>query len=128
MAMPMPAAMTANGPTQPPVPPSAAWARAGTRSTAIPARTDERRTSPSSSRCAAVCFRLVMRRMRLLVMVAVLGVLDAARDVQHGEHDEDEGLEERHQDLQGIDESDRECHHHQAAHARSEERRVGNEW
>src|SRR4030095_16738169 len=51
---------------------------------------------------------------RLLVMPRggvvrlVLGFLEGARDVDHGEHAEDEGLEERDQDLQRHEEADHE--------------------
>src|SRR5207245_8802151 len=103
IAIPRPAAMTATGPTHPP-PASAANANPGTPSTAIPARISERRTNAS-------CVRVV-----LLVVVSLVP-LDRPRDVHHRQQHEDERLEERHQDLQRIDEDDVERDDHHGADA-----------
>src|SRR6266542_1170495 len=83
--IPMPAAITANGPTQPPVPPSAANAIPGTDRTAhvISVRISEGRTTQPP---CELCDRLVMLRF-----------LDGAGDIEHGQHAEDEGLQERDQ-------------------------------
>src|SRR5262245_44484610 len=86
-AMAKPATRTAKGPTQLPCPAAAgAWASAcpGIVSTARPARISERRTTALLCSCGL----LVMRRMVLAAVV--LSLLDRARDVQHGEHHEDE--------------------------------------
>src|SRR5437016_1779895 len=106
IAIPRPAAMTANGPIHPPpvAAPSAANASPGTPSPAMPARISERRTNASSLSCG-------------LLVVLRLVPLDGPRDVQHRQHHEDERLEERHQDLQRIDEPDREGDHQHAAEA-----------
>src|SRR6266511_2836184 len=113
IAIPTPAAMTANGPIHPPpaVPASAASARPGNASTAIPAAISERRTTV----LLCVWGLLVMRR--LVFAPVVLGLLDGARDVEHREHHEDERLKERHQDLERIQEPDGEDDHDHAADA-----------
>src|SRR5262245_32496469 len=104
--MPIPAAMTANGPTQLPVPPSAAIAVVGTVRTARIPRISERRTTPSS-----------MRVIRLVVLGMVLALFDRTRDVEHRQHHEDERLQECHQDFQRVEEPDREYDRHQTADA-----------
>src|ERR1041384_4580845 len=110
--MPMPAAMTVKGPIQLPVgAPSAASANPGHARTTTATRMSERRTS----NLLCTCDLLVMRTMR--VMRAVLRFGDGSRNVQHREHDEDEPLKERDQDLQRIQESDREDHRHESADA-----------
>src|SRR5437588_7730529 len=108
IAMPRPAAMTVNGPTQPPVP-SAANAHPGTPRTAMPVRISERRTNASPVTCGVL---VVLGFMSLRLMS-----FDRSRDVQHGEHHEDERLQERHQNLERIDEAHDERRHHGAAHA-----------
>src|SRR5262247_707072 len=93
--------------------PSAANARPGRPRTSRAARVSERRTTASYVRVVV----LVMRRMVLAAVV--LGFLDGSRDVEHREHDEDERLEKRDQDLERVQEPDRERDHHgppEAAH------------
>src|SRR5439155_23316249 len=103
---PTPPGMPASGPLRPrPVAaPSAANASPGTPSPAMPARISERRTHAPSLSCG-------------LLVVLRLVPLDGPRDVQHRQHHEDERLEERHQDLQRIDEPDREGDHQHTAEA-----------
>src|SRR5215813_957130 len=108
IAMPMPAAMTANGAIQPPVLPSAASAAVGNARTANPPRISERRTTPSSIR--VLC--LVVPGMWFGM---VLGLLDRARDVEHRQHHEDERLQKRHQNLQRIEKAHREDDRDEAA-------------
>src|SRR6185369_992468 len=112
-AMAKPATRTAYGPTRlpPPAGASAASASPGTARTARPARMSERRTTA----LLCTCGLLVMRRMVLAPVM--LGLLDGSRDVEHREHHEDERLEERHQDLERVQEPDGEDNHHQAAEA-----------
>src|SRR3989442_2741141 len=98
--MPMPAAMTVNGPTQPPeAGASAATARPGNARTNRLPSISERRTTVLLCRCGV----LVMARIVVLRRVTFLRVLDGPRDVQHRQHHEDEGLKERHQHLQRIE-------------------------
>src|SRR5262249_26268372 len=99
--MPIPAAMTANAPIQPPVPPSAPTSAVGAARTARTPRISERRTTPSS-----------MRVIRLVVLGMVLALFDRTRDVEHRQHHEDERLQECHQDFQGVEEPDREDDRH----------------
>src|SRR5215510_940092 len=101
--MAKPANRTEQGPT---ILPSAAKARPGRPTTSRAARVSERRTTASSVRVMV----LVMRRMGLAAVV--LGFLDGPRNVEHREHDEDERLEKRDQDLQRVQEPDRERDHH----------------
>src|SRR5258705_11665960 len=96
--------MTANGPIQLPVAPSAASAAVGNARTAKPLRISERRTTPSS-----------MRVIRLVVLGMMLGLFDRSRDVEHRQHHEDERLQKRHQDFQGVEEPDEEDDGHHAA-------------
>src|SRR3990170_1083053 len=100
IAMPIPAAIAANGLSQfsPPVG-SAARATPGTASTVINAKTSERRTDcpPSVMGCPLV----------------MLGLLNGAGNVEHRKHDEDERLQECDEDLQRVQESDREHDHDQ---------------
>src|SRR2546427_9479938 len=105
--------MTAKGPSQPPpdAPASAASASPGNASTAIPAAISER----TPALLLYVVGLLVMRRMGFAAMV--LGFLDRPRDVEHRQHHENERLEKRHQDLQGIQEPDGEDDHHDATEA-----------
>src|SRR5512145_1288522 len=108
-AIEMPAARIPMGPTHPAGPSAAcaaAWAAAsvGTLSTARTPRTSERRTPV-----------LLCEIGLLVVLRMVLLVLERAGDVEHRQHDEDERLEERHQDLQRVEEADREGDHHQPA-------------
>src|SRR6266704_2402063 len=53
----------------------------------------------------------------VLGVLAVIGVLDRAGNVEHRQHHEDEGLKDRDQDLQWIEEADREDDHDEAADA-----------
>src|SRR5438876_584323 len=106
IAMPMPAAMTVNGPTQPPVaaPGACASATPGNARTNRLANLSERRTTVLLCTCAV----LVMAGIVVLgavTAVTVLGVLDGPRDVEHREHHEDEGLKERDQQLERIEEA-----------------------
>src|SRR6266851_6319218 len=101
--MAKPAARTAYGPTMlPPAGASAASATLGTR-TAIPARISERTTT-----LLCRCGGLVMLGM----LGVVFGPLGGAGDVEHRQHHEDEGLQERHEDLQRIQEPHREEDRH----------------
>src|SRR4030095_17120060 len=81
----------------------------------------ELRKPPDSvnvARTALLCTCGGLLVMRWLVLAAVvLGLLDGSRDVKHREHHEDERLEKRHEDLQGVQESDRERDHDDAAAA-----------
>src|SRR5437762_2852097 len=100
--MAKPATITEYGPTM--LPPaaaagaSAANATAGTR-TAAAARISER--TP-----ALLCTWCLVMRMCLAVVLVVLGPFHGAGDVEHRQHHEDEGLQERHEDLEGIQEPD----------------------
>src|SRR3972149_6355015 len=100
IAMPIPAAIAANGLSQfsPPVG-SGGRATPGTASTVINAKTSERRTDcpPSVMGCPLV----------------MLGFLNGAGNVEHREHDENERLQERDKDLQRVQEPDRERDHDQ---------------
>src|SRR6516165_4612385 len=109
-AIPMPAATTVNGPTHEP------W------DTASPAAWADRALPVSAARNVRI-----PRTMRTLppplvmgghlgpgARLAVLG-LEGPRDVEQGEHHEDECLEERHQDLEGVEEADREDDRHRRA-------------
>src|SRR5215470_7123256 len=96
IAMPMPAAMTVNGPTQPPVaaPGACASARPGNARTNRDPIINERRTTVLLCTCGV----LVMTGLAVLGVVAavtLVGVLNGPRNVQHREHHEDERLEER---------------------------------
>src|SRR5215813_5547274 len=123
IAMPIPAAMTVNGPTQPPEPgASAASARPGNARTNRDPSISERRTTASSVTCGV----LVMAGLVVLgamAAVRLLGVVDGARDVQHREHHEDEGLEERDQQLQRIEKSHRERNRDDVAEAADDDAR-----
>src|SRR5262249_22772909 len=95
IAMPMPAAMTVNGPTQPPAaaPGACASGRPGNARTNRDATINERRTTVLLCTCGV----LVMTGFEMLGTVApviLVGVLDGSRNVQHREHHEDEGLKE----------------------------------
>src|SRR3990172_3911867 len=100
IAMPIPAAIAANGLSQfsPPVG-SAARGTPGAASTGVNAETSERRTDcpPSVMGCPLV----------------MLGFLNGAGNVEHREHDENERLQEREKDLQRVQEPDREHDHDQ---------------
>src|SRR5258706_7351795 len=87
---------------------SAASTTLGTR-TAIAARISER--TPD---LLCTCGVLVMCRMWLGMVLIGFRPLDRARDVEHRQHHEDEGLQERHEDLQRIQEPQREDDHHDA--------------
>src|SRR6266699_908376 len=103
IAMPMPAAMTANGPIQLPVgAPSAANASPGSPKTASPAKISDRRTTVLLYTCGLLVMVLG------LVLGLMLRFLDCSRDVEHRQHHEDERLEKCHQDLQRIEKADRE--------------------
>src|SRR5438132_3963405 len=103
IAIPTPAAMTANGPIHsPPAPGSAASARPGNASTAMPVAINER----TLDLLLWIVGPSMMSRMGFAAMV--LGFLDRSRDVEHRQHHEDERLEKRHQDLQRIEKADRE--------------------
>src|SRR2546426_2734955 len=118
-AMPMPAASTVKGPSHDPV---AAASPAACADATLPpsARTNVRmprtiRTLPPP---------LVMDGRLGAVPGAVLGAVlgfERTRDVHHREHDKDEGLEERHQDLQGEQEPDREEDRRDRAERRDED-------
>src|SRR3989442_15306699 len=56
---------------------------------------------------------LVVPRVALGVL-AVIGVLDRAGNVEHRQHHEDEGLKDRDQDLQWVEEAHREDDHDEA--------------
>src|SRR5438552_6943853 len=101
--MPMPAAMTANGPIQLPVA-AGVWANArpGSPKTASPAKVSDRRTTVLLCTCGLLVVVLG------LVLGMMLRFLDRSRDVEHRQHHEDERLEKRHQDLQRIEKADRE--------------------
>src|SRR5437667_9791623 len=92
IAIPRPAAMTANGPIHPPpvAAPSAASASPGIPSPAMPARISERRTNAPPLSCG-------------LLVVLRLVPPDRPRGVQPPQQHADPGLEERHQALQRID-------------------------
>src|SRR3990170_5385072 len=95
IAMPIPAAITANGLSQfsPPVG-SAARATPGIASTVINAKTSERRTDcpPSVMGCPLV----------------MLGFLNGAANVEHRDHTENKPLKDADRDLQRVQEPDRE--------------------
>src|SRR5712691_11342008 len=107
IAIPIPAAITAKGFSQlSPAPGSAATAAPGIASTAINAKMSERCTKcpPSVVVCALV----------------VLGLLNGAGNVEHRKHDKDERLQERDEDLQRVEEPDRE-HDHDPRRGRAEQ-------
>src|SRR5262245_10724104 len=102
-AMAKPATSTPNGPSQLPDP-SAAKASPGTPRTATPARISERRTRALLCACVVLMELEVFLRMFIAVSLVPFGVLEGARDVEHGQHHEDEGLEKRDENLQGVQE------------------------
>src|SRR5881397_4431562 len=110
--MPMPAAMTANGPIQLPVA-AGVWANArpGSPKTASPAKVSDRRTTVLLCTCGLLVVVLG------LVLGMMLRFLDRSRDVEHRQHHEDERLEKRHQDLQRIEEPDGEGDHNDSTEA-----------
>src|SRR5690348_3646925 len=116
--MPMPAAMTVNGPTQPPVaaPAACANARPGNATMNRDPNVSERRTTVLLCTCGVLVMAGVVV-LGAMAAVPLVGVLDGARNVQHREHHEDEGLEERDQQLQGIEEPHHERNRDQAAEA-----------
>src|SRR5438552_19112492 len=85
---------------------SAASATLGIR-TAIAARISER-TLDLLCTCGVPVSLLVMCRMWLGVMLVVLRPFQRAGDVEHRQHHEDEGLQKGSENLQGIQECDRE--------------------
>src|SRR5438552_1132934 len=110
-AMPMPAATTVKGPSHDPV------------AAASPAACADA-TFPPSARTNVRMPRTIRTLPPPLVMGGRLGAVlgfERARDVNHREHDEDEGLEERHQDLQGEQEPDREEDRRDRAERRDED-------
>src|SRR2546423_10822824 len=112
IAIPTPAAMTANGPIHsPPAPGSAASARPGNASTAMPVAINER----TLDLLLWIVGPSMMSRLGFAAMV--LGFLDRPRDVEHRQHHENERLEKRHQDLQRIQEPDGEGDHHDPTEA-----------
>src|SRR6267378_151328 len=115
IAMPMPAAMTVNGPTHDGVA-SAAKARPGNARTNRLPSISERRTTVLLCTCGV----LVMARIVGLRRMTFLRVLDGPRDVQHRQHHEDEGLQERHQHLQRIEKAHGERDRDEAAETADE--------
>src|SRR5437762_11703518 len=101
--MPMPAAITVNGPTQPPAAgASAARARPGNARTNKAPSISERRTTVLLCTCGVLVMAGIVMRSRVAV-VTFLRVLDGSRDAQHRQHHEDEGLKEGDQHLQRIE-------------------------
>src|SRR5207302_11161885 len=99
--MPMPAAIAAKGLSQPSPPPgSAASAMPGTASAATNVRISERRTDCPP--CVVVS-----------ASVMGLGRFNSPGNVDGRQHHEDEGLQERDQELERVEEPDGEGRHQQ---------------
>src|SRR5262245_42855690 len=107
--MPMPAAMTVNAPTHPPVaaPGACASARPGNARTNRDPNVSERRTTVLLCTCGVLVMAGVVV-LGAMAVVTLVGVLDGTRDVQHREHHEDERLKERDQQLQRVQKAHRE--------------------